>query len=111
MSVFTGQGHMRWMELSKTLSERSDAIAKAKNLDAARDEFFYLSKATIELQQDFGHAGDQNFYLSYCPMARDGDGAYWLQENDELQNPYFGASMLYCGSVKKTFTAVSGAKR
>jgi Cu(I)/Ag(I) efflux system membrane fusion protein len=111
MSVFTGKGHMRWMDLSKSLSESADRITKAKDIDAARDAFFHLSKSTIDLHGDFGHTGNRSFYLSFCPMARDGDGAYWLQENDELRNPYYGASMLYCGSVKKTFTAVSGGKK
>ena len=111
MTVFTGEGHMRWMELSKRLAGRSDGIAKAKDIDAARDAFFYLSKATIELHDDFGHTGDRNFYLSFCPMARDGDGAYWLQENEELRNPYYGASMLTCGSVENTFEAIPGGKR
>ena len=111
MSLFTGQAHMRWMELSKTLTRRSDGIAKAEDIDAARDAFFHLSKATIELHDDFGHTGEGNFYLSFCPMARDGDGAYWLQENDELRNPYYGASMLTCGSVKNTFEAIPGGKR
>ncbi len=111
MSVFTGPAHERWMELSNSLSESADRITKAKDIDAARDAFFHLSKATIDLHGDFGHTGNRNFYLSFCPMARDGDGAYWLQENDELLNPYYGASMLYCGSFKKTYTAVSGAKR
>jgi Cu(I)/Ag(I) efflux system membrane fusion protein len=111
MSVFTGAAHARWMELSKTLSESADGISKAKDIEASRDAFYHLSKAIIDLHGDFGHIGDESFYLSYCPMARDGDGAYWLQENDELLNPYFGASMLYCGSVKATYTAVSEGER
>jgi Cu(I)/Ag(I) efflux system membrane fusion protein len=111
MSIFTGQAHVRWMELSKRLAGSSDGIAKAQDLDTARDDFFHLSEATIELHGDFGHAGDRNFYLSHCPMARDGDGAYWLQENDELRNPYYGASMLTCGSVENTFEANPGGER
>jgi Cu(I)/Ag(I) efflux system membrane fusion protein len=111
MAVFTGSGHIRWMELSKMLTEQSGGIAKAKDLETARDAFFHLSKATIDLHGDFGHTGDRNFYLSYCPMAREGDGAYWLQKNNELLNPYYGASMLKCGSIKKTFAADSGGKR
>ena len=35
-------------------------------------------------------------------MARDGDGAYWLQENDEMRNPYFGAKMLTCAEDRDT---------
>jgi hypothetical protein len=38
-------------------------------------------------------------------MARDGDGAFWLQEVDRIWNSYWGERMLRCGSVKETFTA------
>jgi Cu(I)/Ag(I) efflux system membrane fusion protein len=111
MTVFAGPAHVRWMELSKTLSETAGGISTAKGIEASRDAFYHLSKAVIGLHGDFGHSGDRIFYLSYCPMARDGDGAYWLQENEELLNPYYGASMLYCGSVEETYTAVSGEER
>ena len=111
MSVFTGPAHERWMELSKSLYEAANGVSKAKDMEAARDEFFHVSKATIDLHGDFGHAGSRSFYLSFCPMARGGDGAYWLQENDKLLNPYYGASMLYCGSIKETYQAISGEER
>jgi Cu(I)/Ag(I) efflux system membrane fusion protein len=111
MSVFTGPAHETWMESSKSISESANGISKAKDMEAARNEFFHLSKAAIELHGDFGHAGSRSFYLSFCPMARDGDGAYWLQENKKLLNPYYGASMLYCGSVKETFHAIPGEER
>jgi Cu(I)/Ag(I) efflux system membrane fusion protein len=34
-------------------------------------------------------------------MARDGKGASWLQASDELRNPYYGASMLRCGTTER----------
>jgi hypothetical protein len=41
-------------------------------------------------------------------MARDGDGAFWLQTQEKTWNSYWGARMLTCGSVKETFTAATG---
>jgi Cu(I)/Ag(I) efflux system membrane fusion protein len=111
MGLFTGPAHGRWMASKKSLIGPADRIAQAKDIAAARSAFYDLSKATIELHGDFGHAGDSSFYLSFCPMARDGEGAYWLQDNDDLLNPYFGSSMLYCGSVRETYKASSGEKR
>lgn len=35
--------------------------------------------------------------LLTCPMAFDGKGARWLQEEGPIANPYFGATMLRCG--------------
>jgi hypothetical protein len=34
-------------------------------------------------------------------MAFDNQGAIWLQETAQTQNPYFGAAMPACGSVIK----------
>ena len=36
----------------------------------------------------------------HCPMAFDWKGADWLQVGREVANPYFGAEMLGCGSIK-----------
>jgi len=45
------------------------------------------------------------WYEAYCPMARDGEGASWLQREAELRNPYFGAMMLRCGDIVRRFGA------
>ena len=41
-------------------------------------------------------------YLEYCPMANNNEGAYWLSNEKQIKNPYFGDMMLKCGSVKET---------
>jgi hypothetical protein len=41
-------------------------------------------------------------YLEYCPMAHGNSGGYWLSNEKEIRNPYFGDKMLKCGSVKET---------
>jgi hypothetical protein len=41
-------------------------------------------------------------YLEYCPMANNNEGAFWLSNEKEIKNPYFGDKMLKCGSVKET---------
>lgn len=38
-------------------------------------------------------------YHTYCPMAFNDKGAYWLSEESEIKNPYFGKKMLECGEV------------
>ncbi|MDH3215416.1 MAG: efflux RND transporter periplasmic adaptor subunit [Candidatus Krumholzibacteria bacterium] len=111
MSVFSRKGHSRWMELSKKLSPQANRISTAENIKIARDAFFYLSEATIGLHQSFGHATDHDFYLTHCPMARDGDGAYWLQKEDVVWNSFYGRSMLRCGSIKTTQSPGSEGKK
>ncbi len=45
------------------------------------------------------HAG---IYREYCPMAFNDKGAYWLSNEAEIRNPYFGTIMLECGEVTDT---------
>ena len=77
----------------------------------ARDGFFYLSEATIELHERFRHTGKGNYYLTHCSMARNGDGANWLQTEDIVWNSFYGASMLRCGSIEETLAPASEGER
>ncbi len=38
-------------------------------------------------------------YHEFCPMAFNDKGAYWLSEESEIKNPYFGKKMMECGEV------------
>ena len=68
------------------------------NLETARDHFFYQSLALIQLAQQ--QSVSVEAHIAYCPMARNGAGAEWLQPHRELRNPYFGAMMLRCGEMR-----------
>lgn len=111
MSLFSRSGHERWMKISKEVSAQAARIAAAKDIEAARDGFFYLSGATIDLHGTFGHAGAGSFYLTHCPMARQGDGADWLQTGDTVWNSFYGARMPHCGTIKETLASNDGEKR
>lgn len=37
------------------------------------------------------------FEVTWCPMAFDDAGAFWLQADGAVANPYYGAEMLRCG--------------
>ena len=41
-------------------------------------------------------------HYQFCPMAKNGKGAYWLSENKDIRNPYFGKKMIDCGETKET---------
>ncbi|MCA9821064.1 MAG: efflux RND transporter periplasmic adaptor subunit, partial [Dehalococcoidia bacterium] len=73
------------------------------DIDLARRKFEGMSEAVIALQRGFGHHGSESWNLAHCPMAFDNKGADWLQRGTEINNPYFGASMLRCGEVRATF--------
>ena len=52
-------------------------------------EQFYNLLEVLDLHQD-------TVYLQYCPMKK----AYWMSAEQEIRNPYYGKSMLTCGTVK-----------
>jgi len=103
MAVFSSAGHKRWMKYMQSISKEASRIVKTKDIADARDAFYYLSQTMIDVRASFGHSGKDTVYLTYCPMARDYEGAHWLQTVDKIWNPYWGAKMLRCGSVAESF--------
>jgi Cu(I)/Ag(I) efflux system membrane fusion protein len=102
MELFTGEAHHAWMSLSSAAEKKATEGASAKTIAEARDVFGKLSEKVIELHSAFGHAGDAPYYLTFCPMAFDNNGAYWLQTEPVVSNSFYGAAMLRCGSIKDT---------
>lgn len=77
-----------------------DAIT---DIAVARTHFEDMSEAVIALQRRFGHRGSETWNLAHCPMAFNNRGAEWIQRGTQINNPYFGASMLRCGDVREAF--------
>ena len=100
MTLFKGPAHGIWMDISSKIVKHSSEGGISKDIAAARNSFYHLSKSVIELQERIGHS-DGDFYLTFCPMARDNTGAYWIQEVDTVYNSFYGAVMLRCGSIEK----------
>jgi hypothetical protein len=80
------------------LATRVEAFSKAASIADARTAFKAISAAIIPLAEKSGDC-----YIMTCPMA----GADWVQTTSTLANPYYGSSMLRCGSIKKTVKAGS----
>ena len=95
MKLLTGSAHMDWMKQYKKLDVNLKIILEAGDIEAARAPFSPFSDAIIEAAKSFG-TPKSNITLFHCPMALDNIGAYWLQNNTDTKNPYFGASMLIC---------------
>ncbi|MFG0257736.1 MAG: efflux RND transporter periplasmic adaptor subunit [Phycisphaerales bacterium JB043] len=73
------------------------------DIELARARFESMSNAVIALQKRFGHSADETWHVAYCPMAFNDTGAEWLQRGTQINNPYFGASMLHCGEIRGQF--------
>lgn len=105
MSLFKGGSHMAWMDLSGKIKDISKSGISTKDLKKSRELFRDLSKRMIDLNKSFGHGSGQDFFLTFCPMANNNQGAYWLQTVDTVYNSFYGASMLRCGSIEDTLKA------
>ena len=93
----SGDGHMAWMDSYEELTTHASGIVSAGNIDSARESFRNLSDELIRAVQMFGIDGA--VYHQYCPMAFDDEGAYWLSNDEQIQNPYLPDTMLGCGEV------------
>ncbi|MBK5214415.1 MAG: DUF3347 domain-containing protein [Flavobacteriaceae bacterium] len=89
--------HNHWMQLDKELKEAAASISKTSDIKEQREHFVHLSAHLINAVRTFGI--NQKVYVDFCPMANNNVGAYWLSEDKEIKNPYFGKEMLDCGSV------------
>jgi len=94
-----GEPLAAWRRIAAEL--RTDDIPT--DIGAARSRFKGMSEAVILLQKRFGHRGSETWRVAHCPMAFDNKGADWLQRGEQINNPYFGASMLRCGEIRREF--------
>ena len=97
----------RWRDWSDRLAGEMNRDGTANSMVEIRWHFQEISKAMVELAADFGHAQSGPLQQVFCPMAFDNEGASWLQAEGEISNPYFGAKMLRCGQIERTFIAAS----
>ena len=82
--------------LPDTAASQAQAVAKATDIKAARAAFKPLSTTLITvLSAQKEKTG--RYYEAFCPMAR----AAWIQADKKVANPYYGASMLTCGEIRK----------
>jgi hypothetical protein len=86
---------------SKKATESASKIAATTDLEDQRKEFSTLSNEMTSLVK-VSKPSVGSIYLEYCPMANNNQGAYWLSNEKQIKNPYFGDAMLTCGSVKET---------
>jgi Cu(I)/Ag(I) efflux system membrane fusion protein len=81
--------------LPPDVAKQADGLAKTTDLKAARQAFKPLSASLVKYLAD-NKAGKGVYHEAYCPMAK----ASWLQTEKEVRNPYYGKSMLDCGTLK-----------
>ena len=85
----------------KKAADEAAKLAEIKDLDDQRKAFSTLSNEMTSLVKN-GKLASGALYLEHCPMANNNEGGFWLSNEKQIKNPYFGDAMLKCGSVKET---------
>jgi membrane fusion protein, copper/silver efflux system len=101
MGLLKGEAHGTWMEALDMLNRGVTTITAATDIETARGGFEPLSMGMILAVERLGIEIEGPVFELYCPMAFDNRGAAWLQQDEDIRNPYFGAMMLECGEVKR----------
>ncbi|MDP5036521.1 MAG: efflux RND transporter periplasmic adaptor subunit [Alishewanella sp.] len=91
----------RFPGLLMALKAGEGELEQVTDLESARALFYRHNIGLLRFAELGVFA--KGWYEAYCPMARDGEGASWLQPTDQLRNPYFGAMMLGCGDLVRQF--------
>jgi len=100
MKLLSGAAHNDWMNYLSPIQTSLKEIQDGSDIEAQRKAFSVLSDNVYKSIKAFGIGGKTAFY-EYCPMAFNNEGAYWLSEQEQIRNPYFGDMMLSCGQVKE----------
>lgn len=99
--VLMGEAGMNWAEYVDGMETALMEIEGTQDIEVQRGAFSMLSNNLYTCVKSFGLDGETAYY-QFCPMAFNGEGAYWLSDKEEIRNPYFGDKMLTCGKVKET---------
>lgn len=100
MKLLSGVAHHDWMTYLSSMQSTLREIETTKDIAVQRKAFSTLSDNLYKSIKAFGLGGKEAFY-EFCPMAFNNEGAYWLSEQEQIRNPYFGDKMLTCGEVKE----------
>ncbi len=79
------------------LLKDAGAISNSTDISMQRKIFKNLSDNITILAKKHDLSNDALF-IQYCPMKK----ASWISDKKEIKNPYYGSSMLTCGSLKET---------
>ncbi|WP_243545648.1 DUF3347 domain-containing protein [Pseudodesulfovibrio tunisiensis] len=96
-----GQSHNIWTDSLKAMNDGLAAIREATDIVGVRTGFEPLSVGLTRAVLKLGMETDGPVYELFCPMAFDYEGATWLQRDEDVRNPYFGATMLKCGETNR----------
>jgi hypothetical protein len=81
---------------AEKLAAGARKLQAAKDIAATRAAFGEVSEALIGYAEKTKSELGAEVRIAFCPMAN----KPWLQKETEIKNPYYGASMISCGSFR-----------
>lgn len=81
-----------YQNLADKLQSAAQNLSNSKNIKKMREAFAELSKP---MAMWAGMYQPEGINVVFCSMAP----GSWLQRGEDIQNPYFGKSMLRCGEI------------
>lgn len=84
------------------LTNLAPRMSGATSIENLREEFLDASMHVIGIAAAH-RGGDHTIAAAFCPMKP----GRWLQEAEPLANPYYGASMLRCGTFEPIEAALA----
>ncbi len=100
MSLLKGDDHSVWMVHLNKINKSLEKVTASEDLEQQRRALAPISEALYQSIKQFGINHDVVYY-QYCPMAIGNQGAYWMSEVEDINNPYFGETMLKCGETRE----------
>lgn len=88
-----------WEPIETGLHQALHPMREAAGIDAVRDQLVPLTRQMEHAIIGFGAGQVAPLYRAHCPMAFANQGADWLQAEEAIANPYFGARMFRCGEI------------
>jgi Cu(I)/Ag(I) efflux system membrane fusion protein len=89
--------HKIFMEQAAIIKSKSAQLAGSNDIKTQRKAFEGISYAMIKTLKDLKF-NSQTVYIQHCPMAK----ASWLNEKENIENPYYGSMMFDCGDISET---------
>ncbi len=111
MALLKGPAHMAWMQQLGEAQTAAKEMVKAQDISGMRAAFETLSDTLYASIQQFGTSGSLTIYRFHCPMAFNNRGAYWLQQSEQTENPYYGSKMFRCGTKTETLATGTQSKK
>lgn len=91
------QEQVEWTKQAAEINKQAVGIAASKDLALQRKNFESIARGMIKLTRTL-QLHQNVVYVQFCPMAKKS----WLNEVEEVQNPFYGSKMYDCGEVSET---------